>query len=559
MRTISGEAPSTHRALDRLDEIIVRFGTATALVFLVLLVSLWMVTGDTMFLWRAASPGIVALIGVPMLIRRRPRALLQLAVGGVLFVGYTGFIDTGSRDGALLGAVSVAIVGVLLAHPRGRTAILILALWLLGLGVWWSGAANWSERVSDASVPVLLFIFTASLVLWLERNLQRESDAHQAVAEALSISEERFRRAFESAAAGVALVSVEKPRFLQINQAGCAMLGYTEGELIGTAIRDVIHPDDLQPTAVRFEGVGAGEVSHAQGRVRYVRKDGTIAHGLVSAGLVKSSTGEPVHVVVHAVDMSDLIAAEQQLIDLLASKDQLIASVSHELRTPLTAVLGYAEVLKEGIDSLPRAERDDMLRSIADQGADLANIVEDLLVAARADINTLNVSLAPVEIGDEVNQVIAAVGRHADVSNVAVTGGGATAVCDAARVRQIIRNLVTNALRYGGDDVEVRLGGEDGIISLVVADNGAGVPEDERGQIFEAYHRSHDQKGLTASVGLGLTVARTLSRLMGGDLTYRYDGGWSEFRLTLPAAETRPGLEEASPLLSAPDAAARRR
>lgn len=536
MLRITGDSRPSHRALDRIDEIIVRFATWTAGVFLVVLLVLWVVTGDTMFAGRAISPAIVAGVGVPMLVRGPPRALVQLAIGGVLVVAYSGFFDTGARDGALLGVLSMAIVAVLLAHPQGRTVMMLSAAGLLGLAIWWSDRQMLSDRISEATVPVLLFVFTASLVMWLERSLQRESDAHQAVAEALSISEERFRRAFEVAATGVALISHDRTRFLQVNRAGCEMLGYSEGELIGTRVADIIHRDDLEATNSRFAALAEGTARQARARLRAVRRDGSIVHCLVSAALVTDLAGHPVHMVAHAVDTSDLVAAEQRLIDLLASKDQLIASVSHELRTPLTAVLGYAEVLRDGVDALPRAERDDMLASIADQGADLANIVEDLLVAARADIKTLSVSLAPVDVCEQVRQVIEGVGRHTDVSHVNVVGADATALCDGARVRQIIRNLLTNALRYGGEAVEVRVSTEDGATCLVVADNGAGVPEEERGQIFEAYHRSHDLKGVTASVGLGLTVARTLSRLMGGDLTYRHEGGWSEFRLTLRAS-----------------------
>jgi signal transduction histidine kinase len=99
------------------------------------------------------------------------------------------------------------------------------------------------------------------------------------------------------------------------------------------------------------------------------------------------------------------------------------------------------------------------------------------------------------------------------------------------RVRQIIRNLLTNADRYGGEHVTVRIVENPETTSLFVIDDGKGVPADEQADIFEPYYRAGTR---VESVGLGLTVSRDLARLMGGDLTYVYYQGHSFFELRLP-------------------------
>ncbi len=114
----------------------------------------------------------------------------------------------------------------------------------------------------------------------------------------------------------------------------------------------------------------------------------------------------------------------------------------------------------------------------------------------------------------------------------------ARAWADATRVRQILRNLLTNAFRYGGNSVEISVRHLNGSVRITVSDDGPGIPVGDREQIFQPYQRAHNATGQPASVGLGLTISRQLARLMGGDLTYRHEEGRSSFDLALPP--TRP-------------------
>ena len=106
---------------------------------------------------------------------------------------------------------------------------------------------------------------------------------------------------------------------------------------------------------------------------------------------------------------------------------------------------------------------------------------------------------------------------------------------DPVRFRQIIRDLLTNAIRYGGDSVRIDIRHDNERVWIDVADSGEGVAFESRETIFEAYERAHRSVGLPGSVGLGLTVSRRLARLMDGDLTYRYDDD-SIFTLELAVA-----------------------
>jgi two-component system sensor histidine kinase KdpD len=124
------------------------------------------------------------------------------------------------------------------------------------------------------------------------------------------------------------------------------------------------------------------------------------------------------------------------------------------------------------------------------------------------------------------------------VRGVEVSGDDAKASADPARVRQILRNLIANALRYGGDHVEVRIGSDNSAVVLEVSDDGPGLPESEWETIFKPYYRFHSEISQPNSLGLGLTVSRGLAELMEGSVSYRHENDRSIFALRLPAAAT---------------------
>ena len=233
----------------------------------------------------------------------------------------------------------------------------------------------------------------------------------------------------------------------------------------------------------------------------------------------------------------EMALVQQQLEQLVQSKDEFLASVSHELRTPLASVVGFAAELRDHYVDFDLPEQLELIGMIAAQGQDMADIINDLLVAARAETGSLIVESTPVDLKAEVETVLsqlpeATVGFEAADAEIVV-------VADPVRVRQVLRNLVVNALRYGGPQVEINVSEAGEVATLQVRDNGAGIPNEDWEIIFDPYRRAHDRKGQPASVGLGLTVSRMLANRMQGDLSYRYDQGESVFELVLPVEDQR--------------------
>lgn len=215
---------------------------------------------------------------------------------------------------------------------------------------------------------------------------------------------------------------------------------------------------------------------------------------------------------------------------LSREKDLLVVTVSHEARNPLTGVIGMAEILASSWDILEEGEARELARLIASEGREVAAIIEDLLAAARLGAGTMIVESGDVVLDDIVGGVLGQLGADVgwDRSPAAVT-----AVGDAARIRQILRNLLANSVRHGGGERDVVVGSDGGTAWVEVIDDGPGVPDTIAPTLFRPFVSG----GHRESTGIGLAVSRDLARAMGGDLVYCRRDGRTVFRLELPATQ----------------------
>ncbi len=251
----------------------------------------------------------------------------------------------------------------------------------------------------------------------------------------------------------------------------------------------------------------------------------------------QSSRGRDLsRVAVSLMDMTQLRATERRLERLVADKDRFIASVSHELRTPLAAVFGLSEELSLNWEQFAEDELRELVALVAAQSAELSSIVEDLLVAANIESGRVAIGSEVVDVNNAAREALADCLRsHPELRPIEIHGQGVRASADIVRVRQIVRNLITNAVRYGGDNISIRVG--HGVRPFVeVVDDGEGVPLEHREAIFDPYFQASTGERVLGSLGLGLSISRELARRMGGDLAYSYSDGESVFRLDLRPA-----------------------
>ncbi len=217
-----------------------------------------------------------------------------------------------------------------------------------------------------------------------------------------------------------------------------------------------------------------------------------------------------------------------------AARDRFVATVSHELRTPLTALSGFTEALTDGVVDAGTDEGQSILNLMSDQAREAADIVEDLLVAARTDAGQVNVESVGTRLDHEVGVVLDGLDLDQVDKTVSVSSEQASVLADPLRVRQIVRNLVTNAVRHGGPHITVRTftSGDCGLVE--VSDDGPGFADSDVDVMFKAYGRAAGTSARSGSIGLGLTVSQQLATLMGGAIEVERVDGLTVFRLELP-------------------------
>ena len=202
-------------------------------------------------------------------------------------------------------------------------------------------------------------------------------------------------------------------------------------------------------------------------------------------------------------------------------KDEFISLVSHELRTPLTSIRGYVELLQE--DGRLGEEQQRYLAVVDRNTSRLLDLVSDLLFLAQVDAGKLAFELRPVELDLLVDECVEASQPAADARGIELHSSTrqlpSTLQGDPARLAQVLDNLVSNALKFtpAGGRVEVRLSAVDGVALIEVEDNGLGLAEDERAQLFERFFRSsRASENAIPGTGLGLAIAKTIVERHGG-------------------------------------------
>jgi signal transduction histidine kinase len=243
-----------------------------------------------------------------------------------------------------------------------------------------------------------------------------------------------------------------------------------------------------------------------------------------------------VRVILAAQDrQEEALAQERRAVQL---KNEFVSMVSHELRTPLTGIAGFTETLADTWTTLPSREVDEFLAIMGHETDHLTNLVEDILVIPRLEAGQLRLDPTELDLATETHAVAAVVFNDTDYS--VVVPSGVTVWADRTRLRQIMRNLLENARKYGGDQVLIE--GElvaHGLYAVSVSDNGRGISAEDRERIFQHFEQlSKGDARIQQGVGLGLPIARKLARAMGGDLWYedRFPVG-AKFRFTVRIAD----------------------
>jgi two-component system phosphate regulon sensor histidine kinase PhoR len=325
------------------------------------------------------------------------------------------------------------------------------------------------------------------------------------------------------------LVVDEQGRLQLVNEAARRILKLERESLNRSYVEAIRHPGIVDHIARALAG------DETEGLELSVTRDST--RTLVARVTPVVAAGRGAVLVMH--DITDLRKAD------LVRRD-FVANVSHELRTPLTAIKGYAEALLDDTDDADAREK--FLDIIHRHATRMERLVKDLLRLARLDAGQEGVELVPCDVEGLLKGIandfepIAAQKQQSIDTRVAPEA--ATLVTDAAKLHDIARNLIENAVNYTpeGGAIDVRAGVANGRFQLTVSDTGHGIAPDDLGRVFERFYRVDRSRTRPGGTGLGLSIVKHLVQVLDGEVTAsNQQGGGALFTVTLPLRGPSPG------------------
>jgi two-component system phosphate regulon sensor histidine kinase PhoR len=338
----------------------------------------------------------------------------------------------------------------------------------------------------------------------------------------------RDRAHMEAILAGMVegvLVLDRQGRVQLVNRAAQQMLA-VDASAVGRRYLEVIRHPDISAqltTALKGGNVEPHELPLGRDPARVF---------VARAAPVSAAGGGGAILVLH--DVSDLKRADQMRRDF-------VANVSHELRTPLTTIRGYVEAL---LDDPPDPQQTrSFLEIVARHGARMDRLVTDLLRLARLDAHQEPLDIAPCSLEQIFSAVVSDLSPMIASKQQQVTTSVAPQACtiaaDPAKVHDIVRNLLENAVNYSPERADIRLDARriDAQVAITVSDSGPGIPPADLGRVFERFYRVDKARSRPGGMGLGLAIVRHLVELHGGRATAenRPEGG-ARFTVTLPDA-----------------------
>jgi len=402
---------------------------------------------------------------------------------------------------------------------------------------------------------------------------------------ALLHSEQSFRHFFEAGLVGMA-ISMPDKSCVMFNQRLAEMMGRNGRDMYRQTWAEMTHPDDVHTEDALFTSVLAGEREGYTLDKRFVHPDGSVLYAALAVRCERDALGKAARffVIVEDITQRELAKAElarhrdhlEQLVaersrELMAARDiaeaasraksEFLSRMSHELRTPLNAIQGFSQLLELDPQLQPQSQRH--VQEIRGASHHLLSLINDVLDLAQVESGKIGLAPEALRVADllgDVLMLLKPLAQRRAVRFEVQADPELLMRADRTRLKQVLLNLVSNAIKYnregGGVALKATAAGDD-MVRITVRDTGHGITPEQQRQLFEPFNRLGAEYGTVEGSGIGLSICRRLVDAMGGRIGVdSAPGEGSEFWLELQraeAAELRPVFAEpVHPLLAQP-------
>jgi len=396
----------------------------------------------------------------------------------------------------------------------------------------------------------------------------RDITARKRAEETLRESEEKHRVIFEHA--NDIIIIAQDGRIAFANPALKRILGYSYEEVVSKPFTEFIHPDDRKMVFERYRKRMAGEDVETGYQFRVLPVSGEVRWVMINSSALDWD-GKPstlnflTDITERKMAEEAVIAAKEQAEAANQAKSAFLANMSHELRTPLNSILGYTQILKR--DKSLKKQQKDAIDTMQSSSEHLLTLINELLDLSRIEAQKIELKPTDVYLPDFIKSIT-------DIALIQAQQYGvpfeyeiapdlpAGVHADEKRLRQVLLNLINNAIKFAGEgNVVLRIStgsspDKPGAklptarIHCEVADTGIGIAPDKLDEIFLPFHQENKTKLTTEGTGLGLPISRNLLRIMGSELYVKSELGKGStfwFDLELPTVEGITGHESLSP------------
>ncbi|MDX2187299.1 MAG: ATP-binding protein [Opitutaceae bacterium] len=434
----------------------------------------------------------------------------------------------------------------------------VMEIWNVWHPSYWlaGGVKVMTAAASVVTAMVLVVNFRRMIEIPTPAQLQESLEQRQRQEHELRESELRFRTTFEHAGAGMALVGVDG-RFIRVNRQLSLITGYSIQELLVKSFQEITYPEDLGSDLDYLRELTARQRDSYQMEKRYIRKDGSLVWVMLSASVVRTEAGAPSYFIAHIQDIHQRKLLEEAAIEASRLKSEFLANMSHEVRTPMNGILGMATLLME--TPLSQEQRQ-MGRVIKRSAESLLTILNDILDISKIEAGKMRLQPVTFPVRELVSEVIELFLPRAKEKQLALTFEidehiPNSLFGDPARLRQVLVNLVSNAVKFTAEGFvrvkvkAVQIAADRIKLRFTVEDSGIGILPEQQEKIFKSFEQG--DSGTTrrhGGTGLGLSISRHLVRLMNGAISlHSTPGQGSAFSFELDllrASPVEPGFSD---------------